>query len=347
MAAMDPDIERVYGCFAGLALGDALGMPVEFLTQEQIRKEYGWIEGLVQPPAWHPHHRFKAGTITDDTGQALAVARAYQPESGLTAEAVARELVDWADSLEAGDLTALIGPSTSQALENLRNGMDPANSGRQGTTNGAAMRAAPVGLANPGNLEGAVREAVLASMPTHHTSPAISGAAAVACAVAEAVREGSTIESILEAAKTGAERGRSFGTWRWSTPLEGRIELAVKIVCCCETDRAALSDLARYVGVDYLVPESVAAAFGIVFLARGDPFQAVLYSVNIGGDTDTIGAIAGAVCGAWKGIGSLPPALITQVEAANGFDLSAEALRFVQFGRARMSSTDLHENGDA
>ncbi|MEA3397324.1 MAG: ADP-ribosylglycohydrolase family protein, partial [Chloroflexota bacterium] len=48
-------LDRAYGCLAGLALGDAMGCPTEFLTPEEIAAEYGWVEGLVAAPARHPH----------------------------------------------------------------------------------------------------------------------------------------------------------------------------------------------------------------------------------------------------------------------------------------------------
>ncbi|TLN23460.1 ADP-ribosylglycohydrolase family protein, partial [bacterium] len=69
-------LARIHGCLAGLALGDALGMPSEFLTPEQIRATFGRIDTLQAAPAWHPHHILRAGQVTDDTGQALAIAHA-------------------------------------------------------------------------------------------------------------------------------------------------------------------------------------------------------------------------------------------------------------------------------
>src|SRR5512137_978520 len=126
--------DRIHGCLAGLAVGDSMGNPTEFLTRSQIRAEYGWVKQFVQAPAWHPHHRLAVGQVTDDTGQVLAVAHALGPDGQTTAEDVAQGLLDWAS--QAGDtLDVIIGPSTRRALERLRNGESPRLTGQAGTTN--------------------------------------------------------------------------------------------------------------------------------------------------------------------------------------------------------------------
>ena len=82
--------KKSYGCLAGLALGDALGMPTEFMTPEQIAAEYGSVEGFVASPTWHPHCTLPPASITDDTGQALALAKVYQRDGEMTAKAAGR-----------------------------------------------------------------------------------------------------------------------------------------------------------------------------------------------------------------------------------------------------------------
>jgi ADP-ribosylglycohydrolase len=329
--------DKALGCLAGLALGDALGMPTEFLTHEQIREIYGDVRGLVRPPAWHPHSRLKPGSITDDTGQALAVARAYTEAGYLEAPAVARGLLAWAGGLDPADLEVLIGPSTRQALELLKQGADPRLSGQHGVTNGAAMRAAVVGLVNGGDFQAALVDSIQACLPTHGVTAAISGAAAVAFAVSEAMLPGATLETILKAGKRGAREGRSYGKWKWSTKLESRIALAEKLVREARDEASALRSLYEYVGVDMLVSESVATAFGLLCLAEGDPMRAVCLGAQIGGDTDTIAAIAGSICGAWKGIQAIDHELLETIQAVNNLDLAAEARRLARICKRKQS----------
>lgn len=324
------DNDRFYGCLAGLALGDALGMPTELLTSEEISSAYGWVSDLVLAPPGHPHRRFQPGRVTDDTGQALAIAHAYAMDGSITPESAAESLLAWAAAISPEDFASFTGPSTRQALENLKHGKDVYSSGAAGATNGAAMRVAPVGLVNVGDALGALQDAIAASLPTHNTSPAIAGAAAVACAIAEAARQGSTLISILQAGKEGAVRGARYGGWSWSTPLDGRIELAERLVLMAPDSQQALRDLYRFVGTGFAPAESVAAVFGVVLLAGGDPMQAIFSGANLGGDTDTIAAMAGAICGAWKGMAALDTGLVQRVEAVNGLNLAGEAHRLLQ-----------------
>jgi ADP-ribosylglycohydrolase len=90
-----------------------------------------------------------------------------------------------------------------------------------------------------------------------------------------------------------------------------------------------MASLYSYVGTDMLVAESVATAFGLVYLADGDPMKAMTYGANIGGDTDTIAAIAGAICGAFQGINTVDAGLLAQVDSVNALNLAEEA-RFAE-----------------
>lgn len=333
-ATEGPRVVKAHGCLAGLALGDAMGCPTEFLTPEQISTAFGRVEGLVASPEGHPHHALLPGCVTDDTEQALALAEVYVQEGKVRAESVARALLEWADGRRER-LALYAGPSTRKALDALRSGVSPRAAGRTGRTNGAAMRVAPVGIVCAGDADAAVADAVEASLPTHGTTPALSAAAAVACAVAEAISESAALDAVVHAGMEGAVRGRAFGAWVWTSPLEKRIELAVRLVRQAESEAEAVRALYDYVGVDMAVTESIPTAFGLVILAEGDPMRAVRYAANIGGDTDTIGAIAGAICGAFKGVGAVDAALLAAVERINGLDLEMVARGLVRVAAQR------------
>lgn len=129
-----------------------------------------------------------------------------------------------------------------------------------------------------------------------------------------------------------------MGAREWGTSLEKRIELAQLLVEKADDPQAALRALYNYVGVDILVAESVATAFGLVWLAKGDPVQAILMSTNLGGDTDTMGAIAGSICGAWKGAKAFPAEWIRTLEKVNHIELAPMAAELTTITAASYSN---------
>ncbi len=322
--------ENAFSCLAGLAIGDAMGMPTEFLTPELIAANYGWVEDFVEPLDWHPHSRMRPGSITDDTGQTLAIAHAYTDKGKLSPEDVARELIAWAEAIPEDELATFIGPSTSKALSAIKAGSSPQESGLSGKTNGGSMRVAPVGIIRFGDQSGAVADAYTSCIPTHNTTVAAAGAGAVAAAIATALTPNTSLDEIIEAGKFGARSGSENGNWAWGTSLDKRIELADRLVQDADDEKSALDLLYNYIGVDMLVAESVATAFGIVRLAVGDPMKACVLGANIGGDSDTIAAIAGAICGAWRGIEYIDTNLLDLVLEVNGLNLALEAQRLVE-----------------
>src|SRR2546427_12365364 len=94
-----------------------------------------------------------------------------ESNGSLTVEGVVKQLLKWADDPEA--FRRFAGPTTRAAIEELRKGTDPRVVGRQGrltrlgTSNGAALRIAPAGLAHPRRLAGAGRGAVPLCPPPH------------------------------------------------------------------------------------------------------------------------------------------------------------------------------------
>lgn len=311
---------KAHGGLAGVALGDALGRASEFMTREQIRAQFGWLDRFAETSPHHPAYGAPLASITDDTEQTLMIARLLATREPLTPERVAEALVAWARAHD-GLNNPYLGPSTRRALAQLMQGASPHETGKSGTTNGAAMRVAAIGIANVASFENALRDAVAASVPTHNTRNGIQGATAVACAVAEAMTQDATLEKIVAAAQAGARRGREFGAWSWATPLEKRIELATRLVREAATRDDALQSLADFVGTGLDPAESVASAIGVVVAADGATMNALYLAANIGGDTDTIGAIAGGICGAWRGIESLDARMLAEVERVNKLNL--------------------------
>ncbi|HEY6276417.1 MAG TPA: ADP-ribosylglycohydrolase family protein, partial [Streptosporangiaceae bacterium] len=143
---------RALSALYGLAIGDALGMPTESCSRPDIVARYGRLLGGFEPgPADHPlAGGLPAGTVTDDTGQAVVLAGLIVDGHGdIDPAEFAERLLAWEGSMRARGALGLLGPSTKRALSALAAGGRIEDVGRSGTTNGAAMRITPVGVATP------------------------------------------------------------------------------------------------------------------------------------------------------------------------------------------------------
>ena len=322
-------LPKLHGCIAGLAIGDAMGMPGE-LIPEMTRAQYGKIETFIEPAADHSVHAgLKAGQVTDDTLQALAIIKSIVRTGFLSSEDVARSLIEWIDESDGLNLR-WVGPSTKQAIENLKQGVSYEEAGRRGWTNGAAMRIAPVGFLHPGDLSATVEAARLASLPTHATNTAISGAAAVACAVNQCTVDGSTVSDIIEAAKAGANLGERLGYPYMSPSISRRIDFAVSLVSQDKSVEERQRDLYDLVGTGLASCEIVPVSLALFAMADGDPMQTIILAANTGGDCDTMGAIGGAIAGAYRGISAFPPEHVRTIEQVNALDLQKISLSLLE-----------------
>ena len=323
--------DRAEGALLGLAVGDALGMPTQSLPRATIDQLYGGLRWFEPGPEANEISRgLPAGRVTDDTDQALIVARALVAGDGhVPPGRLAHDLLAWEARMEAIGSLDLLGPSTKRALTALTDGADPEESGRFGDTNGAAMRVAPVGvLVPPQPLDRLVDRVSEVSRLTHNTGVAIAGAAAVAAAVSTGV-EGGTFDDALDAAVLAARQGTRRGAYVAGADVATRIVWAVDIVRGATSESAALDAVAHLVGTGLATQESVPAAFALLALAPEDPWRVCLAAANLGGDTDTIAAMAGAVGGALHGCGAFGEAAVALVTRVNDLDLTPLVTRLL------------------
>nr|WP_315304200.1 PfkB family carbohydrate kinase [Schaalia odontolytica] len=331
---MDPRLSHAHGALAGLALGDALGMPTQEMSPAQIRAVYGRITGLVDGDASQPYAPgMPAGSVTDDTEQALLVAslliRGRGSSSGrvaLNAVEFAHALLAWEDSMiERGSLD-LLGPSTKAALDRVRAGEDPLTVGGEGTTNGAAMRVTPIGIAVSTEDPEAFAEAVWSSCRvTHATRQGFQSAALVAAAVSmgiDAARSTSpNLRGLLWKALTYVDSLPERGAWTPDPDVVAATRRAMQLAV--NPASSSLEYLAEQVGTSVASAHAIPMAFAL--LARDPSPQALMDAANIGGDTDTIGAIAGAILGAALGVEVLPTDSLSMIEEVSHLGLSTVA----------------------
>ena len=335
---MDPHLSRAYGALAGLALGDALGMPTQAMSPQQIRAVYGRVTGLVDADASQPYAPgMAAGSVTDDTEQALLVAsllvagRGSSARVALDAHEFAHALLAWEDSMiERGSLD-LLGPSTKVALERVRGGEDPLAVGGEGTTNGAAMRVTPIGIAVSTTDPEAFADAVWSSCRvTHATRQGFQSAALVAAAVSLGIDSARStapdLRALLWKAVTFVDSLPARGAWAPDPDVVAATRRAMQLAA--NPASSAPECLAQQVGTSVASAHAIPMAFAL--LARDPSPQALLDAANVGGDTDTIGAIAGAILGAALGVEVLDGCDLARVEEVSRLDLRSVALELLE-----------------
>lgn len=335
--SLTPELDRAKAALFGLALGDAMGMPTQTLDRRKIREHYGEITGFVDPFPGHPVSMgLHAGQVTDDTEQTILLARRLTVAPGPFDRAGwAEDLLAWEEDIRRRGLRDLLGPSTKRALTSLLNGIPATESGRLGTTNGAAMRIIPVGIATPaGHPDRLVDHVEAVSQVTHHTGEAIAAAAAVAAIIAEGV-SGAEFDDALAPALDACRLGQSRGHRAGIGDMADRIECALAFAESGDPDI-----IPEKIGSSVASHESVPAAFAVVALAGGDPWRAALIAVNIGDDTDTIGAMASSMAAACCGMGSLPPDALARLRSVNRLPMEGLASDLLELRSGKANAVD-------
>lgn len=272
-------VDRFQGCLVGLAVGDALGGPVEFWTPEQIAARYGRLQEMVGG-GWLA---LRPGETTDDTAMMLCIARSIVATGRFAPDDAARRFLDWFRSRPKDT-----GGTTRQALTELERGT-PWNRagllahralGGLSAGNGSIMRCAPIGLLYHDNERLLIRDSVYSAIITHFDQKASWAAVAVNLAIARLLSGGR--DALLE-------------------------EVAGKL-----QDRDVRQALAQVPHLDLdsvpasgYVLDTLQAAFWSL-LTTGSFEDAVTTAVNLGGDADTTGAVCGALAGACYGLSAIP-----------------------------------------
>ena len=298
--------DRVRGALLGTAVGDALGMPVEGLSHQNVRTYY---KGIKEYRADEERGDLAEGQWTDDTQLTFAIARALTGASHIedVPARVAEEYVALRPQARRW------GPTTTAAVEALRDGASPEAAGQaKHPTDGAAMRAAPLGLWWAAT-EASPKKALAALRPVLAVTHAHPAALAAGLGQAFAVRYAAQARPDAFHAEAFWEELVRFTTW-------GEGELAPpgeNADRCCSKRLRALSgslhqgamplDLRDLTdGAGARADEAWPLAAGMFARTPHLIEAALLSTVNVGGDADTTGAMGGALLGALHGWDAFP-----------------------------------------
>jgi ADP-ribosylglycohydrolase len=354
---------RIHAMLYGVALGDALGAPVERLTATQIAERYGRVTSL--DTVWHKADwpasarggRIRGGGIvTDDTLMTICLMEVYA-ETGrhLDAWDMAGPMVRaiawrprWVPELdrEAMLIDRLFYPEKWIFQRHQLAACDPRQGGIGNMVNcGAAMYAAPIGAANACDPQAAYDEAV-AFCAGHQESFGLEAAGVLAAAVAAAFVPGTTIDRVVEAAISVARDGTHAAIAdiaEAARRLRGRPypEVVAAFHRILLPRSPAGDDMVQgpqmagrpteaYRPSRMGTIEELPLALGFALLHEGAFRAAIEDGVNSGRDTDSIGGMAGAVLGALHGPSVIDPATAETLDRANRFSLATEADRFAE-----------------
>ncbi len=292
--------ERLRAGLINFFIGDALGAPVEALHYLLIDKLYGkyGVKGLVKPSKNHPASSLRPWEITDDTETLLLVIETVYKYKYPKIQDYVKELISWA---KERDILSkyYYGKSTKQAVSKLLKGASPEESGIEGDTNGGPVRSVVAGIINPGNPHYAYKDAILICKPTHNTSVALSAAALLA-SVTSLIMYGVEFENAMRRALKYASYGFKSGYLTSAPSVKDRLMLAIKVVNRVRDTYRAARKLHDLIGPGFHAAEGVPIALALALKLKNDPEEAILAALNMGGDTDTIAALAGFLTGIYS-----------------------------------------------
>ena len=276
------------GVLLGLACGDALGEPVEGWSADRIVAKHGTLTEFVRG-------RVPPGGLTDDTEQALRVARSLVECGGFDPDDASQRFVEWFEGGAVG-----IGGLTRRVLRQIADGDDWERASRESwedspegrnAGNGSVMRCAPIAVVCAHDVDELTTASRTSSKLTHYDPRCVYGCEFLNRTIAGYLRdEPRPLEEALAA-----------------LPEEAPNELIAAVEPVPDgTDPETLSP------TGYVVDTLQAAMYHA--LVADDAESAIVNAVNRGGDTDTIGAVSGAIAGARFGASDLPDRWVDELD---------------------------------
>ena len=273
--------DRLQGIAVGAAIGDALGMPLEF---QSASSPYDMLTEMI--PGAIP-----AGSFTDDTEMALALAESLQHANPLDGQDLAARFTAWYQCHPAD-----VGVNTARVLRMIAQGIPWQDASQKiyddnpdNASNGALMRCWPLAVARHQNLALLVAETQLQSEVTHKNADAVNAAILLNLILRKLILREPGVPA-------GACLRAAIAECTQQVTLSEEIMLAINLA-----PMRSRHDLKNTGWVLHTLESSLWAA-----LTTQSFEEALVHAVNLGSDADTTGAVTGAIAGAMYGISAIP-----------------------------------------
>ncbi len=285
--------QRATAAYLGLAIGDALGATVEFMTPREIQHTHK-IHKNIKGGGWL---NLQPGRVTDDTEMSLSLGKAIIKSNGVDALMIAQSFSDWMSSKPVD-----IGNTVRRGLMLFRQtGVPHVQDNEHNAGNGACMRTLPIALYSLGESDETLANLSKAQAHITHNNDLSD------CAI-------HTVIEMIQMALVG------------SATMQDLKEVALKLV----EDKPEYGFMKnREENPSGYIVDTMRAVFQSFFST--DSFETCLIDVvNRGGDADTTGAIAGMIAGAFYGAQSIPQRWLKKLEEKTRQDCSTQAVQLME-----------------
>jgi poly(ADP-ribose) glycohydrolase ARH3 len=311
-------LDKFKGCLIGVAIGDTLGQPFEGKLREEIRSEFEYVQDFL----WKNKKKFSS--YTDDTQLTLHVAEALIKGGGFNMEYLIKEFIKW---LEDPPIDPGYGCLTS--IKKLKYGISWQKAASNSGGNGTIMRVSPIGLFYCDDLEKLLETAEAQSVLTHSHPAATAGARIMARAVSyltyQSIEGGLDIDNFLDSIITTTLDSQK-SVWREFSDgmdlLRNNLDLTIEsgLIKFSQLGVNSPYFIEQYLGKAFVHPYALSTMICslFIFLKKLKSLEECMFElVTTGGDTDTVGAIGGALLGAYYGYSNIPDELISFIKNRN------------------------------
>jgi ADP-ribosylglycohydrolase len=318
--------EKFFGCITGVHLGSAMGAPVENWTWQKIEQQYGTLDRLLPYQHYENGWNREPGTTEDGVErQKLMITAMIEKQDRVTAEDVRRM---WVRDIKPESAGMVSEPFEGMLLAMAKTSIPASDIGRYCDYSGLVSMARschPIGLINAGDIASAIQDVhEVGQLYNSADSRGIRWAEVTVVGIAAATRPNATVGDVMGAIFDNCDK--SDGRIRRSAGVLPEIQRGLDATEHC-TDFRQLRERFDSIYSGQAAPyrysyanEVVTKAVCIFRMVKGNTWEAMKASVNMGRDTDCLTAVAAGISGALSGPMDIPPALIRQVDAATAIN---------------------------